>query len=107
MKYILIIIYYSILSTFSVNSMKPNFCVDCKFFRNNFISGTSFGKCSLFPIMKIIWLMELKLLTRLMIIHTVPYQGNMIVCVEKMENYMKKNIENGLFRHWTFTPLTM
>lgn len=52
MKCILIIIYCSILSAFLVNATKPKFCVDCKFFRNSFFWGTSFGKCSLFPINK-------------------------------------------------------
>ena len=52
MKYILIFIYYSILSTFSVNSTKPKLCIDCKFFRNDLFAGSSFGKCSLFPSVK-------------------------------------------------------
>ena len=52
MNYILIFIYYSILSTLSVNSTKPKLCIDCKFFRNDFFAGSSFGKCSMFPIQK-------------------------------------------------------
>lgn len=50
-NYILIIIYYSILSTVSVNSTKPKFCTDCKFFRND-LMGSQFGKCALFPEVK-------------------------------------------------------
>ena len=29
--------------------IKPNLCVNCKFFMNDFISGNKYGKCSLFP----------------------------------------------------------
>ena len=38
-----------IMSVFSLNEIKPNICINCKFFMNNFISGNKYGKCSLFP----------------------------------------------------------
>jgi len=31
------------------NSMKPKLCVNCKFFKNEYIIFNRFGKCSLFP----------------------------------------------------------
>lgn len=49
MKYFLII-FYSILSAFLADPIKPKLCINCKFFKNNFIVGSAFGKCSLFPI---------------------------------------------------------
>jgi hypothetical protein len=53
MNYILLcIFFYNILSTISANQNTPKFCIDCKFFKNNFFSGSEFGKCSLFPIEK-------------------------------------------------------
>jgi len=45
MKYIFLIIFHTILSTFST---KPKFCVDCKFFKLDLFSGNKFGKCLLF-----------------------------------------------------------
>lgn len=52
MNYILIIIYYTIFSTFSTESTKPKLCINCKHFRQDFLSGSQFGKCALFPIIK-------------------------------------------------------
>lgn len=50
MNYILLcIFFYNILSTISANQVKPKFCIDCKFFKNNFFTGSEFGKCSAFP----------------------------------------------------------
>ena len=50
MIYIFILFCYNIL--LFVNSTKPKLCVNCKFFINNQISGSNFGKCSLFPIIE-------------------------------------------------------
>jgi hypothetical protein len=52
MYYLFFIISYAIISTISANVVKPKLCIDCKFFKNSFISGSQFGKCSLFPIVK-------------------------------------------------------
>jgi hypothetical protein len=52
MKYILVCIFYNILSIISANQNIPKFCIDCKFFKNNFFTGSEFAKCSLFPIEK-------------------------------------------------------
>jgi hypothetical protein len=46
MKYIFILIHFYIIPTFSEN-VKPKLCVNCKFFRNDFLSSNKFGKCSL------------------------------------------------------------
>lgn len=51
MKYFLII-FYSILSAFLADPIKPKLCINCKFFKNNFILGSELGKCSLFPIIE-------------------------------------------------------
>jgi hypothetical protein len=40
---------YSILLPFSDSQLKPNFCVDCRFYRKDFFSSSEFGKCALFP----------------------------------------------------------
>jgi hypothetical protein len=54
MNYILLcIFYYNILSTISANQNIPKFCKDCKFFKNDFFSGSEFAKCSAFPIIEI------------------------------------------------------
>ena len=47
---LIVIYYYSILSVFLVNSTKPKLCINCKYFKNDLLSGSSFGKCILFPI---------------------------------------------------------
>lgn len=50
MNYILLcIFFYNILSTISAHQVKPKFCIDCKFFKNSFFTGSEFGKCSLLP----------------------------------------------------------
>lgn len=49
MKYIFVIICSIIAPVFSLNEIKPNLCVNCKFFMNSFIVGNQYGKCSLFP----------------------------------------------------------
>lgn len=50
MKYIFILIHFYIIPTFSEN-IKPNLCVNCKFFRKEYslLSSNKFGKCSAFP----------------------------------------------------------
>jgi len=48
MKYIFII-YSIILSPFLASQLKPKFCIDCQFYKNNIFTGSEFGKCSLFP----------------------------------------------------------
>ena len=54
MNYILLcIFFYNILSTISANQNTPKFCIDCKFFKNNFFSGSEYAKCSAFPIIEI------------------------------------------------------
>lgn len=45
MKYI--IIASILLSVFSLKEI-PHFCKNCKFFRNDFLLGNKYGKCSLF-----------------------------------------------------------
>ena len=53
MNYILLCcIFYNTLSIISANQNIPKFCIDCKFFKNNFFTGSEFGKCSFFPIEK-------------------------------------------------------
>jgi len=52
MKYILLYTFYNILSIISANKNIPKFCIDCKFFKNNFFSGSEYAKCSFFPIEK-------------------------------------------------------
>ena len=50
MKYILLIIYYNILSLFSAYEIKPKLCIDCKFFRkSNLSNDNKFAKCLFFP----------------------------------------------------------
>ena len=41
------IIYYVNLLIFLSNSTKPKLCINCKFYKNDFIFSNSFGKCSL------------------------------------------------------------
>ena len=53
MNYIFLIIYCNILLSFSVISLKPKLCIDCKFFTKNIFISNKFGKCSLFPIKEI------------------------------------------------------
>jgi hypothetical protein len=54
MNYILLcIFYYNILSIISSNQNTPKFCKDCKFFKNNFLTGSEYSKCSAFPIIEI------------------------------------------------------
>jgi hypothetical protein len=48
MKYIFII-YSIILSPLLAIQLKPKFCIDCKFYKNNIFTDSKFGKCSLFP----------------------------------------------------------
>lgn len=49
MKYISLIIYFHILSFLYAYPIKPKLCVDCKFFRKNFLQDNKYGKCTLFP----------------------------------------------------------
>jgi hypothetical protein len=44
MKYIFIII-YSILTAYSVTSIKPKLCIDCKFYKRNFLNS-KYSKCT-------------------------------------------------------------
>ena len=48
MKFIFMIFYFSILSTIFANTVNPKLCINCKFFKNNLISSSQFGKCLLF-----------------------------------------------------------
>ena len=48
MKNILVIIFSVIIPVFSLNEITPKLCVHCKFFTNNFLDDSKFGKCSLF-----------------------------------------------------------
>jgi len=48
MKYIFVII-SSIILVFSLNEITPKFCINCKFFKNNFVTDPIYGKCYLFP----------------------------------------------------------
>ena len=41
---------HGIISTLSSPIIKPKLCIDCKFFRGDFLLGNKFGKCSKFPI---------------------------------------------------------
>jgi hypothetical protein len=52
MKYIFIYICSIILSTISANQIRPKLCIDCKFYKKDFLSSNKFGKCSLFIIKK-------------------------------------------------------
>jgi hypothetical protein len=49
MKNIIALIVSIILPVLSLNEITPKLCVNCKFFRSNYINGNSYGKCSLFP----------------------------------------------------------
>lgn len=49
MNYKYLILYYGILSSLSCTIIKPKLCVDCKFFKGNFLYGNTFGKCLMFP----------------------------------------------------------
>ena len=50
MNYIFLIVFTIMLSSFSAIEHKPKFCIDCKFYKNNFFFGSNaYGKCSLFP----------------------------------------------------------
>jgi hypothetical protein len=55
MNYILLCccIFYNTLSIISANQNIPKFCIDCKFFKNNFLTGSEYAKCSAFPIIEI------------------------------------------------------
>lgn len=46
MNIILFILFSTIVSAVS---MKPKFCIDCKYFKNGISTSDKFGKCSLFP----------------------------------------------------------
>ena len=48
MNYFFLIINYLIVATVSTNLDKPRLCIDCKFFTNNFLTDSDYGKCSLF-----------------------------------------------------------
>lgn len=48
MNWFFLIINCLIVATVSTNLDKPRLCVDCKFFRNNFLTDSGYGKCSLF-----------------------------------------------------------
>jgi hypothetical protein len=49
MRTILIIIFSLIIPVFSLTEIQPKLCVNCKFFKNDFISGNEYGKCYFFP----------------------------------------------------------
>jgi hypothetical protein len=50
MNYFFLIIFSNILLTFSETVIKPNLCINCKFFKKDFfLTPNSFGKCYLFP----------------------------------------------------------
>jgi hypothetical protein len=48
MNYFFLIINCLIVATISTNLDKPRLCIDCKFFRKNFLTDSGYGKCSLF-----------------------------------------------------------
>lgn len=52
MKNIFGILCTIIISVFSLNNLKPNICVNCKFFMKSFNIGNQYGKCSMFPVKK-------------------------------------------------------
>lgn len=37
---------------YSLHPIKPKLCIDCEFFKPNFLSGNKFGKCISFPTSK-------------------------------------------------------
>ena len=43
------ILYSIVLSPLSASQIKPNLCINCKFYTKNFLTFSEFGKCSLFP----------------------------------------------------------
>ena len=45
----LFIMYCIMFSPFFTKALKPNLCINCKFYKRNFLSGNKFGKCLLFP----------------------------------------------------------
>ena len=53
MKYVLLVIYYSILSTLSINLEKPKICINCKFFKKHFLVSDKYGQCTLFPVIRV------------------------------------------------------
>jgi len=49
MKNIIAVIFSIVVPVLSLHEITPKLCVNCKFFMSNFLSGNSYGKCSLFP----------------------------------------------------------
>jgi len=49
MQNIFVIICSIIIPVFSLNEIKPNLCVNCRFFTKSFIIGNQYGRCCLFP----------------------------------------------------------
>ena len=49
MQNIFVIICSIIVPVFSLNEIKPNLCVNCRFFTKSFILGNQYGRCCLFP----------------------------------------------------------
>jgi hypothetical protein len=47
MKFVLLFILFT--EIFSSNPIKPNLCVNCKFFTKDFFTMNKFGKCAVFP----------------------------------------------------------
>ena len=48
MKHVFLIFCSMFFSISYSNQILPKLCIDCKFCRKNFISGSEFSKCSLF-----------------------------------------------------------
>ena len=49
MQNIFVIICSIIVPVFSLSEIKPNLCVNCRFFTKSFILGNQYGRCCLFP----------------------------------------------------------
>jgi hypothetical protein len=49
MQNIFVIICSIIMPVFSLNEIKSNICVNCRFFTKSFILGNQYGRCCLFP----------------------------------------------------------
>ena len=49
MQNIFVIICSIIVPVFSLSEIKPNLCVNCRFFTKSFIIGNQYGRCCLFP----------------------------------------------------------
>lgn len=48
MNYIFVIICSIILPILSIKSVTQKFCINCKFFKKDFMNNNKYGRCSLF-----------------------------------------------------------